>query len=112
MLDWELAHAGDPHEDLAWMCTRTWRFGNVDLPVGGVGERAPFYATYEAESGRKLDPDALRYWEVLSCAKVCIVWIFQVNAYLSGANPSVEQATIGRRMAETEHDLLELLDGA
>ena len=109
MLDWELAHVGDPHEDLAWMCTRTWRFGNADRPVGGVGEREPFYAAYEAESGRGLDRAALRYWELLCSAKVVCVWIFQVRAYLTGANPSVEQATIGRRIAETELDLLEIL---
>jgi hypothetical protein len=39
-----------------------------------------------------------------------VVWIVQMNAYLSGVLPSVEQAAIGRRMAETEFDLLELLD--
>jgi aminoglycoside phosphotransferase (APT) family kinase protein len=111
VLDWELAHIGDPHEDLAWMCTRTWRFGNVDQPVGGLGLRDPFYAAYEKESGRTLDRDALRYWELLGSAKVAVVWIFQVQAYLSGANPSVEQAAIGRRKAETDHDLLELLEG-
>jgi aminoglycoside phosphotransferase (APT) family kinase protein len=110
VLDWELAHVGDPHEDLAWMCTKTWRFGNFDLPVGGVGAREPFYRAYERESGRKLDRDALRYWEVLCSAKVATVWIYQVRAYLSGIIPSVEQAAIGRRMAETELDLLELLE--
>jgi len=109
VLDWELAHIGDPHEDLAWMCTKTWRFGAVDQPVGGIGPREPFYGAYEDESGRKLDRDALRYWETLCSAKVVAVWIMQVRAYLTGANPSVEQATIGRRIAETELDLLQLL---
>jgi aminoglycoside phosphotransferase (APT) family kinase protein len=112
VLDWELAHVGDPHEDLAWMCTKTWRFGNPGAPVGGVGPREPFYRAYERESGRSLDTDALRWWETLCSAKVCVVWIVQMNAYLSGVIPSVEQAAIGRRMAETEFDLLELLEGA
>ena len=111
VLDWELAHCGDPHEDLAWMCTKTWRFGNIDRPVGGLGPREPFYRAYEKESGRTLDRDALCYWEILGSAKVAVVWIFQVQAWLSGANPSVEQAAIGRRKAETELDLLELLEG-
>ncbi len=112
VLDWELAHVGDPHEDLAWMCTRTWRFGHASAPVGGVGPREPFYRAYEQESGRTLDRAALRWWETLCSAKVCVVWIVQMNAYLSGVIPSVEQAAIGRRMAETEFDLLELLEGA
>ena len=109
VLDWELAHVGDPHEDLAWMCTKTWRFGNPGSPVGGVGPREPFYRAYEAERGGTLDRDALRWWETLCSAKVCVVWIMQMNAYLSGVIPSVEHAAIGRRMAETELDLLELL---
>ncbi|MEX2207659.1 MAG: phosphotransferase family protein [Myxococcota bacterium] len=111
VLDWELAHVGDPHEDLAWMCTKTWRFGNPGAPVGGVGPREPFQRAYERESGRALDTGALRWWETLGSAKVCVVWIVQMNAYLSGVIPSVEQAAIGRRMAETEFDLLELLEG-
>jgi len=110
VLDWELAHVGDPHEDLAWMCTKTWTFGNPGAPVGGVGPREPFYRAYERESARVLDRLALRWWEVLCSAKVCVVWIVQMNAYLSGFIPSVEQAAIGRRMAETELDLLELLE--
>ncbi len=110
VLDWELAHIGDPHEDLAWMCTKTWRFGNVEQPVGGLGAREPFYAAYEAESKRTLDRDALRYWEVLCSAKVWVVWVIQVRSYLSGIIPSVEQAAIGRRTAETELDLLELIE--
>ena len=73
VLDWELAHLGDPHEDLAWMCTKTWRFGNVDLPVGGIGKREPFYAAYESESGRTLDRDPPRYWEVRCSAKGTIL---------------------------------------
>jgi aminoglycoside phosphotransferase (APT) family kinase protein len=110
VLDWELAHVGDPHEDLAWMCTKTWRFGNFDRPVGGVGPREPFYDAYEAAGGRKLDRELLHFWEALSSLKVLGVWIIQMRSYLTGILPSVEQAAIGRRMAETEFDLLELLD--
>ncbi|WP_201281499.1 phosphotransferase, partial [Staphylococcus aureus] len=35
VLDWELAHLGDPLEDLGWICTPSWRFGEIDRPVGG-----------------------------------------------------------------------------
>ncbi len=111
VLDWELAHVGDPQEDLAWMCTKTWRFGEIERPVGGVGQREPFYRAYEELAGRRLDREELGYWELLALAKVAVVWIFQVRAYLSGTRPSVEQAAIGRRMAETELDLVELLRG-
>ncbi len=64
VLDWENAHLGDPHADLAWCCVRAWRFGQDDLPVGGVGPREPFYAAYERASGRRVDPARVFYWEV------------------------------------------------
>jgi len=35
VLDWEIAHIGDPMRDLGWICTNSWRFGRSDLPVGG-----------------------------------------------------------------------------
>ena len=43
ILDWELLHLGDPHEDLAWICVNSWRFGKMNKPVGGFGERKDFY---------------------------------------------------------------------
>lgn len=63
-------------------------------------------------SGRTLDRVALRWWETLGSAKVCIGWIMQMGADLTGSIPSVEHATIGRRMAETGSDLLELFADA
>ena len=51
VLDWELAHVGDPMEDLGWICANPWRFGEVDKPVGGFGEREDLCAGYEAASG-------------------------------------------------------------
>ena len=53
VLDWELASLGDPMEDLGWLCTRAWRWGNDDLAVGGFGTREDLFAAYEsAEAGR------------------------------------------------------------
>ncbi len=37
VIDWELAHLGDPAEDIGWLCIRSWRFGNDDLPGGRGG---------------------------------------------------------------------------
>ncbi|MEZ4471689.1 MAG: phosphotransferase family protein [bacterium] len=64
VFDWEFAHWGDPDEDLAWLCVRDWRFGQVTLPVGGVGHRAPFYAAYGEAAGRPVDPARVHFWEV------------------------------------------------
>ena len=108
VLDWELAHVGDPMEDLAWMCVRSWRFGG-DKPVGGIGERAAFFAAYEAAGGRKVDPEWVRWWEVFGNLRWGIICLTQARTYIDGHSKSVELASIGRRTAETEWELLELV---
>ena len=54
VLDWELAHLGDPMEDLGWICVNSWRFGAIDHPVGGFGPREELFAGYQA-AGRRAD---------------------------------------------------------
>jgi aminoglycoside phosphotransferase (APT) family kinase protein len=110
ILDWELVHLGDPVEDLGWLCVRAWRFGNDALPVGGVGTREELVRAYEAAGGEPVDREALRYWEVCGNFKLALVFIMQCRAWLDGA-PSLELASLGRRTAEAEQELLELMEG-
>ncbi|MGH9275055.1 MAG: phosphotransferase family protein, partial [Acidimicrobiales bacterium] len=110
VLDWELAHLGDPLEDLGWFCVRAWRFGSP-LPAGGVATREALVAAYEAAAGSSVDLDALRWWEVLGTLKWGVICVMQAWGHLSGATRSVELATIGRRVCENEWDLLGLLPG-
>ena len=108
VLDWELAHLGDPIEDLGWFCVRAWRFGSTD-PAGGFGSRDELLAAYEAAGGGAVDPAELHWWEVLGTLKWGVICVMQATAHLTGLSRSVELAAIGRRVCETEHDLLELL---
>ncbi|OUC98198.1 phosphotransferase family protein [Streptosporangium minutum] len=108
VLDWELAHAGDPLEDLGWLCVKSWRFGSP-LPVGGFGEYGPLVEAYERASGHPVDRDALRWWETFGVLKWGVICVMQVMRHLTGGARSVELAAIGRRVCETEWDLLEAL---
>src|SRR5206468_12653559 len=63
ILDWELAHIGDPMEDLSWLCVRAWRFGNDDKPAGGIGTREELFAAYAGAGGGTVDPQCVRFWE-------------------------------------------------
>lgn len=110
ILDWELAHLGDPMEDLGWMCVRAWRFGNDRMPVGGLGTRADFFAAYQRASGCTVVPDAVRFWEVFGNLRWGIITISQARTHLDGGVESVELASIGRRTAETELELLNLIE--
>jgi len=108
VIDWELGHLGDPMEDLGWLCTKAWRFGEK-ARVGGFGDVDDLVAAYEARAGTTIDRDALLWWEVLGTLKWGVMCNMQANAHLSGMVRSVELAMIGRRVAEQEHDLLLLL---
>lgn len=109
VLDWELAHVGDPMEDLGWICVNSWRFGEIDKPVGGFGQREEMFAGYEAAGGGTVDPERVKFWEVLGTLKWGIMCMIMVQAFESGLDRSVERAAIGRRASETEIDLLNLL---
>ena len=111
VLDWELAHAGDPREDLGWLCVRSWRFG-APLPVGGFGTREDLLAGYAAAGGAVVGVDDLRWFEVLGTLRWGTHCELQAQAHLSGAVRSVELAAIGRRVCEVELDLLDLLPTA
>jgi aminoglycoside phosphotransferase (APT) family kinase protein len=111
VLDWELAHLGDPVEDLGWLCVKSWRFGVDHRRVGGFGTVEDLLAAYRAAGGREVDRAELRYWEVMGTLKWGVICEVQAFTHLLGAVRSVELATLGRRVAEMEWDLLELIDG-
>jgi aminoglycoside phosphotransferase (APT) family kinase protein len=108
VIDWELVHAGNPAEDLGWLCVKAWRFG-VDAPVAGLGSREELLAAYRAAGGADIGLDELRWWELFGTLRWGVICMSQAWAHLSGAHRSVELAAIGRRVCEQEWDLLLLL---
>lgn len=109
VLDWELAHLGDPAEDLGWLCVMSWRFGATDRPVGGFGTVADLLTGYRDGGGSHIDPDRVRYWEAFGTLKWGVICQVQASTHLTGVVRSVELAALGRRVAETEWDLLEII---
>jgi aminoglycoside phosphotransferase (APT) family kinase protein len=107
-IDWELVHVGDPLEDLGWLCVKAWRFG-APLPVGGLGTIDELVAAYQDAGGRPVDRDALHWWLVQKTLQWGVGCMGQAAVHLTGAVRSHELAAIGRRVAEQEWDLIELL---
>jgi aminoglycoside phosphotransferase (APT) family kinase protein len=108
VLDWELAHLGDPMEELGWVCVNSWRFGEIDKPVGGFGSREDLFAGYE-EAGRKVDRSRAKFWEVMGTLRWGVMCCGMMQRFRSLPDHSMERAMIGRRASETEIDLLRLL---
>ncbi len=110
VLDWELAHIGDAHEDIAWGCVGAWRFGRYDRPAFGLATFDRYFAAYEQASRVPVDRARVRYWLIhrtiwwaLGCLRMGAIW-------REGADRSLERAVIARRTVENEIDLLLLLD--
>ena len=110
VLDWELAHLGDYHEDLAFGCMAVWRFARYDRPALGLSDLEHYFDAYEANGGRKVDRKRFRYWLIhrtvwwaLGCLKMAAQW-------RSGADRMLERVVISRRTSEQELDLLLLLE--
>jgi aminoglycoside phosphotransferase (APT) family kinase protein len=108
VLDWELAHIGDPMEDLGWICVNSWRYGEIDKPVGGLGTREELFAGYQ-EAGRRADPARVKFWEVMGTLRWGVMCCGMMQRFRIGPEHSIERAMIGRRSSETEIDLLRLL---
>jgi aminoglycoside phosphotransferase (APT) family kinase protein len=110
VLDWELAHLGDPAEDLGWLCARPWRFGGPG-EAAGLGSRDELLSAYASAGGSGVDPERLHFWEVLASLKWGVICQMQAARH-TPEHPSLEHAAIGRRVTESELDLLVLLEEA
>ncbi len=108
VLDWELAHAGDPAEDIGWLCAPAWRFGGSG-EVGGFGSLDELLGSYAAAGGDAVDRDRVHWWQVHATVKWAVICSLQASAHLNGSTRSVELAAIGRRVCESEWDLFALL---
>jgi aminoglycoside phosphotransferase (APT) family kinase protein len=108
ILDWEFGAWGDPMADIGWFCAKCWRFGAIDKEAGGIADRAPFYQGYEAASGRRVDRDAVYYWEVMAHLRWAVVALQQADRFIRQGDPSLELALTGRIAAELEWEVLAL----
>lgn len=108
VLDWEVAHIGDPMRDLGWICTRSWRFGG-SAPVGGFGSYADLFRGYESVSGQPVDAERVRFWEVFGSFWWAVGCLSMAARYRTGPDRTVERPGIGRRSSECQIDCVNLL---
>ena len=85
ILDWEMAHLGDPLEDLAWALDPLWSHGDPTHPAGTI-ERERAIAVWEKSSGLRVEPQALAWWETFASLKGLAIWISAAREYAQGRN--------------------------
>ncbi|WP_432201973.1 phosphotransferase [Erythrobacter sp. W53] len=110
VLDWELAHFGDPHEDLAFGCMAVWRFARYDRPALGLGSLEDYFAAYEAAGGVKVDRGRFRFWTIYRTVWWALGCLRMAKFWRDGSDRMLERVVISRRTSEQELDLLMLLE--
>jgi len=110
VIDWEFGHVGDPDEELGYLCMRDWRFGNGAQRAAGLTDRESFLEAYEAASGRRVNRASVDWWELVGNIRWGVICMAQADRHLSGKEPGVEWASLGRRSAEMQLESLRLIE--
>lgn len=105
VLDWELAHVGDPAEDFGWLSVPSWRFGVRGRAAGGFAALDDALAAYGPGAP---SPERIAWWQAAGSLK----WAVMSNMLYRAAGASVERMVIGRRLSEAEADLVAMLAAA
>lgn len=108
VLDWEMAHAGDPVEDIGWLCIKSWRMAR-DERIGGICTRDEFIRLYEDAGGVKVDRDRLKFWEVLGNVKFAVIFITGTKSIVQGKTADIVLALTAFINPSLEVELLELI---
>jgi aminoglycoside phosphotransferase (APT) family kinase protein len=108
ILDWEMAHLGDPMEDVGWVCMRPWRWLGNEM-IGGLMDRPAFYRMYEEASGTKIDQDAVRFWEVLGNIKFAAIFVTGARSFSDGRTRTPLMALLGRSIPRLELEIMDLM---
>lgn len=108
VLDWEMVHLGDPLEDVAWVCLRSWRWAG-DARMGGLFSRDDFYRRYAEASGLTVDREAVRFWEVLGNLKLAVIFLTGARSFVEGRSKDPIHAFTAHLNPEIEAEILQLI---
>lgn len=112
ILDWEFAGCSSPVEDLGWYCARCWRFGADRFEAGGIGDKADLVTAYEDEAGRRVDREALTWWQIMAEVRWGVIALQQTARHMSGGEESLELALTGYMVPEMELNLVQAIGNA
>jgi aminoglycoside phosphotransferase (APT) family kinase protein len=108
ILDWEMVHLGDPVEDLAWCASHLWR---AQTPRAAcLAPPAELVALYERAAGRRVEPERLRWYEVLAIVKMIAIMMTGVRAFREGRTSDLRMAIFDHQLPFL-HALLAALRG-
>jgi aminoglycoside phosphotransferase (APT) family kinase protein len=105
LLDWEMAHVGDPLEDLAWSLDPLWGWPDRRL-AGGLLPRARAIELWQDASGIAVDPETFRWWQVFASLKALAIWISSTEDFANGVSKEPILALAGWVMTDRQNRIL------
>jgi aminoglycoside phosphotransferase (APT) family kinase protein len=105
ILDWEMAHVGDPLEDLAWSMDPLWCWTEPER-AGRLLPHKEAVRAWEAGSGLTVDPVAFRWWQVFAALKGIGIWISSSEDFHTGASKAPILAIAGWMMTDRQQRIL------
>lgn len=105
ILDWEMAHLGEPLEDLAWSLDPLWSWPERQL-AGHLLPREQAIRIWERASGITVDREAFRWWQVFASLKGLAIWISSTEDFANGEAKEPILAVAGWLMTDRQNRIL------
>lgn len=105
VLDWEMAHLGDPLEDLAWSLDPLWAWPDIHS-AGRLTTRREAIAIFERAYGATVDLDVFAWWEVFASLKAVGIWISSTEDFARGKSKEPILAMAGWLMTDRQNRIL------
>ena len=103
LLDWELAHLGDPMEDVGWV---TQPLREREHLIRGSWERGQLLERYRQATGFEVDEDSVRWWNAFATFRTAVMQVSALRSYLDGRSEESYRPT-----AKVMRTLLEPIGG-
>jgi aminoglycoside phosphotransferase (APT) family kinase protein len=110
ILDWELVHLGDPHEDLAWVSMPMYRGGSPYLCR--LCEPEWFYGRYAEQSGIAVSMASVRYYQVFSLLKLAATHMAAARCFEEGRFNDMRMPAMGSQIATCLRQMDKLIEAA
>ena len=105
ILDWEMAHLGDPLEDLAWSLDPLWSWPDPHI-AGKLLPRMEAIRIFEKASGMNVELDVFRWWEVFASLKAVGIWISSTEDFQNGNSKEPILALAGWLMTDRQNRII------
>jgi aminoglycoside phosphotransferase (APT) family kinase protein len=110
VLDWELVHLGDPHEDLGWASLPMYMGGSK--LISRLAEPDWFYGRYAEKAGFEVSMASVRYYQVFSLLKLAATHMAAARCFEEGRFNDMRMPAMGSQIATCLRQMDKLIEAS